>query len=240
MRNFKFTIEYDGTDFSGWQVQPDRRTVQGEFYRALRELGEGDIKVVGAGRTDAGVHASGQVANARMETKHGAPVLLRALNAKLPTDVRVRECIEAPLRFNARFDARSRTYRYIFIRRPSALWRRYFHAVRGSLDLEAMRREAGSLIGERDFTSFASSSDIHVSKRCRIIDVEVRDTFPLLCVTITADHFLHNMVRSVAGTLLGIGRGGSESMREIIGSCDRRCAGPTLPPHGLYLMEVRY
>ena len=120
MRNFKLTIEYDGTDFHGWQVQPDVRTVQGEIISALGELGSG-VSVTGAGRTDAGVHASGQVANARLETRHEAATLVKALNAKLPRDVSIREVEEAPLSFNARFDARSRTYRYIITRRPTAL-----------------------------------------------------------------------------------------------------------------------
>ncbi len=240
MRNFKMTIEYDGTDFSGWQIQSDRRTVQGELYSALERLGGGDTLVTGAGRTDAGVHATGQVASVRIDTRLAADELMRAVNASLPDDVLVKRAVEVPLSFNARFDARSRSYRYIFIRRRSAVWRRYFHLYDGPLDTGSMQREARSLAGERDFSSFCSSADACNSKRCRVIEAGVVETPPLLTFHITADHFLHNMVRALAGTLLEIGRGKALNMREILEAMDRSAAGPTLPPHGLYLVEVRY
>ncbi|HER43346.1 MAG TPA: tRNA pseudouridine(38-40) synthase TruA [Candidatus Eisenbacteria bacterium] len=239
MRNFKLTIEYDGTDFHGWQVQPDVRTVQGEIIRALGELGR-RVSVTGAGRTDAGVHAAGQVASARLETRLDAPTLARALDAKLPPDVRVRRAEEAPLAFNARFDARSRTYRYILTRRPSALWRRYFHYHGGELDLRAMRRAALELHGEHDFSSFSSSADTSKAKACRVMTTALAETPPLLSFEITADHFLHTMVRAIVGTLIEIGSGKPLNMKEILEQRDRRAAGPTLPPNGLYLVEVGY
>jgi len=240
MRTFKLTIEYDGTDFSGWQVQPDRRTVQGELYRALEETAGERGKIVGAGRTDAGVHAVGQVASVLSSTTLASAVLMRALNARLPFDVRVRSCIEAPEGFNARFDAKSRTYNYIFIRRPTALWRNYYHAVIGSLDTKAMRRSLRDLLGEKDFTSFASSEDDLTTKRCTMIRAELIEAPPLLVLSLTADHFLHHMVRSIAGTLLEIGRGKHWSMEEIVAARDHARSGPTLPPHALYLMQVAY
>jgi tRNA pseudouridine38-40 synthase len=240
MRNFKMTIEYDGTDFSGWQVQPDRRTVQGELYSALANLGEGETLVTGAGRTDAGVHAAGQVAGVRIETRLGAEELMRAVNALLPLDVLVRGIEEVPLSFNARFDARRRTYHYIFIRRRSALWRRYFYFYDGALDVAAMQQGAKQLLGEKDFSSFCSSADESPTKRCRVTETRVFETPPLLVFHITADRFLHNMVRSLAGTLLDIGRGKPLIMKEVLEARDRATAGPTLPPHGLYLITVRY
>ncbi len=239
MRNFKLTIEYDGTDFHGWQVQPDVRTVQGEIIRALGELGD-RVSVTGAGRTDAGVHAAGQVASARLRTRLDAPTIARALNAKLPPDVRIRGAEEAPLSFNARFDARSRTYRYIVTRRPSALWRRYFHYFGGELDIGAMRGAVGRLIGEHDFSSFSSSADTSGTKACRVLSATLAEAPPLLSFEIKADHFLHTMVRSIAGTLIEIGAGKPLDIQQIIEQRDRRAAGPTLPPNGLYLVGVGY
>ena len=173
MRNIKLTIEYDGSDFHGWQEQPGLRTVQGELYRAFTEICCGAVKVTGAGRTDAGVHATGQVANVLFRGRLDAAVLHRAVNAVLPRDVIVRAAEEVPLSFNARFDARSRTYRYIFIRRSTALWRRYFYCYRGELDISAMRRAMKLLPGERDFSSFCSSADSCRTKRCRVMQVDL-------------------------------------------------------------------
>jgi tRNA pseudouridine38-40 synthase len=240
LRNFKLTIEYDGTDYSGWQVQPGRPTVQGEFYSALGKLSVGDVHIIGAGRTDAGVHASGQVASARFETKHAPNVLRRAVNARLPADIIVRSIEEVDLHFNARRDAKSRTYQYIFIRRPTALWRRYYRIVRGEMDLKAMRRELVEIRGERDFTSFASADDEYDDKRCRVIGAALIDIPPLLILEIEADHFLHHMVRTIAGTILEIGKGKPWRMGEIIEARDRSRAGPTLPPNALYLKGVSY
>lgn len=240
MRNFKLTIEYDGTHFYGWQIQPDRPTVQGELYSALEDLAAGEVKLVGAGRTDAGVHAVGQVASAGLETDLNPAVLRRALNAKLPPDILIRHVEDVRPSFNARFDAKSRTYNYIFIRRQSAIWRNYYHRIPEDLDLRSMRAALHELIGERDFTSFASSSDSCSTKRCNVIRADLIDASPLLVLEIEADHFLHNMVRSLAGTLLEIGRGKPWSVGEIIEARDRSRAGPTLAPYALYLMEVSY
>ncbi|UCF04758.1 MAG: tRNA pseudouridine(38-40) synthase TruA [bacterium] len=240
MQNVKLILEYDGGGFSGWQVQPDRRTVQGELYSVFRELSTCEVKIVGAGRTDAGVHAAAQAANALLETKLGLDELMRAVNAKLPPDIRVKRLEEVPLHFNARFDARSRTYRYIFIRRPTALWRDYFYFAAGELDIAAMRQAVSRLVGEHDFAAFASASDERTGTRCRVIRAEISDTYPLLSFSITADHFLHTMVRSLAGTLLEIARGRAGDIEEIIGARDRSAVGKVLPPHALYLMGVEY
>jgi tRNA pseudouridine38-40 synthase len=240
MRKLKITLEYDGTDFFGWQSQPDRRTVQGELLHALRVLTGGDVKVVGAGRTDAGVHAAGQVASADLETRLAPEAIQKALNAKLPSDIVVRQVEEASPFFNARFDAKSRTYHYIFIRRRTALWKRYFYLTACGLDLRAMRRALREIIGEKDFTSFASTADTCGAKRCNVIRAELIDSPPLLVLAVTADHFLHNMVRTLAGTTLEIGKGKPWSMTGIIDARNRSNSGPTLPPHALYLMEVKY
>ena len=148
--------------------------------------------------------------------------------------------VSASARFNARHDARSRTYQYIFIRRPTALWRRRYYAVKGELDTRAMRRAIGALGGEHDFSSFASSDDDCGTKRCTVIRAELLELPPLLVLEIESDHFLHHMVRAIAGTVLEIGRGKPWNMPDIIASRDRSRAGKTLPPYALYLKAVSY
>jgi len=240
MSNFKLILEYDGTGFHGWQIQPDLRTVQGELRRAIEETTGERTTVTGAGRTDAGVHAVAQVASFASGTRLAPDVLLGALNARLPKDVRVRRLEEAPPRFNARHDAKSRTYHYILIRRPTALWRNYYYLVTAGLDIAAMRGALGELRGERDFTTFATSQDDSPVKVCRVIRAELVESPPLVTFAVTADHFLHHMMRSIAGTVLEIGRGKPWSMSGIIAARDSSRSGATLPPYALYLMHVGY
>ena len=239
MRNLKLTIEYDGSDFSGWQVQTDRRTIQGELLRVCAELADGEVKIIGAGRTDAGVHAVGQVASVRLETDHSLDVIKKAVNAKLPGTILVRKVEEADLSFHARYDAKSRSYRYIFITKPTALWKNYYHYTRGPVDIDAMRKAVKDLQGYHDFTSFATAGDAR-SAMCRVMRAELIENEPLLTISIKADRFLYNMVRTIAGTVLDIGRGKDLDIREIIEARDRRAAGPVLSPSALYFMHVEY
>ncbi len=239
MRNLKLTLEYDGTDFHGWQVQPGCRTVQGELYRIFGEFKAGQTRITGAGRTDAGVHAVGQVASVKIDTCHGTEVILRALNAKLPRDIVVKSVEDVPLSFSARFDAVSRTYNYIFILRQTALWKRYYYYVKGGLDTDAMRRVLKELEGERDFASFENSGD-DTGTMCRITGTGIYTSYPLVTMSVTADHFLYNMVRNIAGTVLQAGKGRDIDIRRVIESKNRAAAGPTLPPYALYFMKVGY
>jgi tRNA pseudouridine38-40 synthase len=240
MRNFKIVLEYDGSGFHGWQVQPELRTVQGELMRAIEEVTGERSGVTGAGRTDAGVHAVAQVGSFLSATRLVPETLRRALNAHLPADIRIASAEEAPRDFNARFHARSRGYRYLFIRRRSALWRGYYHPVEGALEVAAMRRSLLELAGERDFTSFTTAEGSGPNKRCRVISAELIESPPLIAIAVTADHFLHKMMRLVAGTVLEIGFGKPWSMAEILESRDPARSGPALPPHALYLWEVTY
>jgi len=240
MRNFKLLLEYDGTDFHGWQSQPGLRTVQEELARAIEAITLERSVPTGAGRTDAGVHAAGQVATFLSSTSLSPAVIRRALNAKLPGDIRVRNAEEAPLSFNARFSAKGRSYRYIFIRRPTALWRRNYYLVMGALDLAAVRKALAELRGEHDFTTFTTVEDGSRVKKCRVIAADLLEEPPLLALSLTADHFLHHMVRTIAGTVLEIGRGKPWSVAELLAARDPARAGQTLPPHGLYLMSVEY
>lgn len=240
MRNLRLTIEYDGTDFSGWQVQPDRRTVQGELLAAFAPLSSGEVKIIGAGRTDAGVHAVGQVASVRLDSRHDCETIGRALGATLPGDILVRGVEEAPAAFHARYDARARRYHYVFITKQTALWRRYYHPAPAGLDTGAMRRALSALRGRRDFTALSAVMDERRSTICSVTAAELLESPPLLTVSITADRFLYSMVRIVAGIVLRAGRGEAVSMPDVIASKDRSAAGPALPPHALYLMEVLY
>lgn len=240
MRNLRLTIEYDGSGFSGWQVQPGRRTVQGELLAAFAPLAAGEVKVVGAGRTDAGVHAVGQVASARLDTRHDPDTIRRALGGTLPPDIVVREVAEVPLSFHARYDARSRRYDYIFIGKDTALWRNRFHQVPVGLDTGAMRSALAAIRGRHDFAGLSAAMDEGRSTVCTVFSADLLEAPPLLTISIRADRFLYSMVRIIAGTVLRAGRGEGVPIADILASGDRSAAGPALPPHALYLMEVVY
>jgi len=242
MRTIRLTLEYDGTNFSGWQIQKAGRTVQGELERVLSGMLKHPIRVVGAGRTDAGVHALGQVAHFR--TEHPIPVegLQRGLNALLPDDVIVREAKEAAFDFHARFSAKRRSYRYVITRRRRAIGRQYAYFWEDPLDLEAMRDAAARVLGEHDFRAFCHAGAEVNHHRCEVSRAVWLEEGEELRFEITANRFLHNMVRILVGTMLDIGRGksGPEWMDALLRSGDRTRAGWTVPPHGLFLVGVEY
>jgi tRNA pseudouridine38-40 synthase len=241
--NFRFVLEYDGTDFAGWQSQPEgQRTVQGALEAALAEVTGGAVTVFGAGRTDAGVHAEGQVANARFETRLDPPTLVRALNAVLPRDVAVREIAPVADSFHARRDARSKLYVYRIwaspvrspLRERTALW------VPVPLDLPAMQRAAAALVGTHDFASFqAAGSEARTTVRT-LTRAALEPEGALVRCGFEGPGFLRHMVRNLVGTLLEVGRGrrAADSMAALLAARDRTCAGPTAPPHGLTLVRV--
>jgi tRNA pseudouridine38-40 synthase len=240
MRYFKLTLEYDGTEFAGWQVQPNRRTVQGELYDVIRDLSSGEVKVTGAGRTDAGAHAVGQVASVVMDTNYNTDVLWRAIGAKLPPDIMLKDIGEVNASFNARYDAISKTYRYIFKRGGTALWRRRFYGVSPGVDVDRMRKVARRLIGEKDFIAFSTATGDDGGSVCRVMKSEIREIFPLIIFEITADRFLYNMVRRISGTLLWIGEGKEVDIDKILESRNRSMTSNILPAYALYLMGVNY
>lgn len=241
------TVAYDGTEFAGFQVQPGRRTVQGTLEDGLaRVLGEG-VRVDGAGRTDAGVHATGQVVSFRTEHTLATRDLQRALNAVLPADCAVRQVGEAALDFHARYRARARSYRYTIWNGSVrlVLGRQYAYHWRSFLDVTAMDAASGALLGRHDFASFSGST----RGRDRPVDL-VRTLYRLRCwrdgdrvvIDATADAFLPHMVRNLVGTLIpvGAGRARPEDVRVILDARDRRLAGPTAPARGLCLTDVWY
>ena len=258
MRNIKLTVEYDGTDFKGSQLQiPGQRTVQGELERALAQLtglntGE-RVRVNLAGRTDTGVHAAGQVANFLTDSRLPVETFRRGLNALLPFDVAVTASAEADEDFHARFSAKARRYRYQVLHRStrSPLHRRFAHHVSGELDLEKMREAATKLPGEHDFASFAGAGwgvpgqdndGPGTVRRVLKANIETVEASDLLVLELEANAFLPHMVRNIVGTLLLVGKGEISPTRfeEILAACDRRCAGPTAPACGLSLVEVSY
>lgn len=244
-RNLKLVVEYDGSGFAGWQVQPDERTVQGVLEGALSDLARERLGVTGAGRTDAGVHALGQAAHAACSIDLPAQTVAAALNARLPEDVFVRSVQDVPLSFHARYDATSRSYLYLIGLSESPLWRGRRWSVRGRLDAEAMATAAGALVGEHDFESFSLKGSEPNHHRCHVLgtSLECEPRYGgMLIFRIEADRFLRGMVRSIVGTLVDVGRGriGSEAVPAVLEARDRAAAGPTAPPHGLYLVEVTY
>ena len=243
-RRFRIVVEYDGTDFAGWQRQIDQRTVQATLEDAIREMTGETVFVRGAGRTDAGVHADGQVASFDLAANIPAHGLLRGLNTILPRDLAIVDVAVAAADFDARFSARGKVYRYTvwnhFVRSPR-LARTAWH-VRTPVDTDAVRRAAAGLVGEHDFRAFrASDCDRKTTTRIvRRLDVERQG--PLLTFDIEATAFLKNMVRIVVGTLVDIGRGRvpEDAPARMLTTGDRSDGGMTAPAGGLTLLRVIY
>ena len=251
MRYFKLTIAYDGTDFHGWQIQKNKPTVQGEIVSVLRRLTQEDIQLNGSGRTDAGVHALGQVANFR--TQSGLPALefQRALNALLPMSIRVMGAEETGPAFNARFSAKGKIYRYRLYRGkvvPPFLWRYVVHYP-FPLDEDAMKDAAARFVGVHDYSSFAASTGSEVDDRERnmvreVFSTELKrtDDGEELWFTVHGHSFLRYMVRKMMGTLLDVGRGKltPADIDKLFELKDRSKSGPTMPPQGLCMLKVEH
>ncbi len=241
MRNIKLVLEYDGTAFHGWQVQPDDRTVQGVLQDALGELLQSKLKLTGAGRTDGGVHALNQVANFQTSSPLSLNAIKSGVNSLLPSDVLVKSTEEVHPSFNARRDALSRTYRYRILLARSPLRRRYAWELKYSLKVRPMRQASQILCGVHDCTSFAvatSPSD----GRVRVLSCEWKKKGDELWMEMRADRFLRHMVRILVGTLVDVGRGRLEAddFVGILEARDRTLAGATAPPEGLCLLNVEY
>jgi tRNA pseudouridine38-40 synthase len=241
----RLTIEYDGTAYAGWQVQPGGPTVQEALERALATALRERVRVRGAGRTDAGVHACGQVAAVRVTRVPDLDRLRKSLNALTPDDVAVREIVVVGDEFDPRRDARSRVYEYRILNAPapSPFWRRYAWHHAQPLDVSAMHAAAAALVGEHDFAALrgADAAPVHSTVR-RVLESQVRRAHGLVVYRVDATAFLKHMVRNIVGTLVEIGRGEREAsaMGELLAGRDRTRAGATAPAHGLVLVEVRY
>ncbi len=234
-------VEYDGTEFQGFQIQRRRRTVQGEFEKALHRITGERVRVTGAGRTDTGVHATAMGVHFDTAWKRAPEVLKRALNAVLPTDLAIRELIEVPSDFSARYSAKSRAYRYTILNQPmrSPLTERYALRVSEPLDADAMDAAAQCLIGEHDFGAFGTPPRGDNTVR-EVYRAQVRRNEERVLIDLEANAFLYRMVRRIVGTLLMVGAGAlnAAEFREVLEK--RRRAGQSVPPRGLCLIAVNY
>jgi tRNA pseudouridine38-40 synthase len=243
--NFRLTIEYDGTAYNGWQRQKAGRTIQGEIEKAISLITRQKVALIGAGRTDAGVHALAQVANFACETKLEPGVFIKGLNSLLPDDIVIKECVLADGRFHSRYDARSKRYSYRIINRviPPAIGRQYAWFIRKKIDVGAMQEAASYLPGTHDFKAFEGAGSPRKSTVRNVFKAEVlTDKDGLIFFEIEADGFLRFMVRNIAGTLVdaGVGKIKPNDFNEILEKRDRGNAGITAPPQGLFLVEVTY
>jgi tRNA pseudouridine38-40 synthase len=245
IQNFKLTIEYDGTHYFGWQRQAVGPTIQAEIERALALMTGAAVTLIGAGRTDAGVHALGQVANFRCSTRLEPGPILKGLNSLLPPDIAIRECLIVPESFHARFDAKTKIYRYRILNGEtrSAIERNYAWYIYNPLDIAAMRQAAGFLVGRYDFKAFESTG----SPRAHTVRTLLRadwtgESGGSLVFQVEADGFLRCMVRNIVGTLVAVGKGklSPGDVGTILDSRDRKRAGATAPGRGLFLVEVNY
>jgi tRNA pseudouridine38-40 synthase len=246
MKSFKLVIEYDGTNYNGWQRQATEPTVQAEIEQALSVMTRSDITLIGAGRTDAGVHAIGQAAHFRCETRLDPEAILKGLNSLLPPDIAICDCRLVPADFHARFAAQSKIYRYRILNRAAraAVGRNYSWFIHRPLDVQAMQQAAHFIVGRHDFKAFESSGSprAHTVRHVMAAQwVEEREQC-LLTFQIEADGFLRGMVRNIVGALVAAGRGRIQpaDIAAILASRDRRRAGAPAPPQGLVMVEVKY
>jgi tRNA pseudouridine38-40 synthase len=250
MRTIKLTLAYDGTAYAGWQVQPGKKTVQGALEAALAKITGRPVRTLASGRTDAGVHALGQVVGFQTDTHLAGDVLLRALNAELPDDVAALDVADVPEGFHPIGDAVGKRYRYVIQDGPTpdVFRRAYCWHYRRRLDDEAMHQAAQSLLGTHDFSSFESAGAPRVNSVRTVRDISVRregragGARDWIVIEVEADGFLYNMVRAIVGTLVEVGRGARDAawVKNVLAAADRAAAGPTAPPHGLFLVGVEY
>jgi tRNA pseudouridine38-40 synthase len=248
--NFKMLIQYDGTDFHGWQVQENDRTIQGELERVVGMLADREVSIIGSGRTDAGVHAEGQVANVHLNDRFTPEKLVHAINGNLWRDIRIMRAEIAPDEFHARFSAKKKTYLYRVVNAPvmSPFWRRFAHHESRPLDVARMNQAARLFLGEHDWTAFASARSDGESRVRNVLDFTVESKWDttaqgaLIEFRITATGFLRYMVRSIVGTMLEVGRGekDSDTIQTAILTGDRNLAGKTASAGGLTLFKVDY
>jgi tRNA pseudouridine38-40 synthase len=243
-QNYKLTVAYDGTRFFGWERQPDADTIQGKLESVLSELTGAPVEVIGAGRTDAGVHARAMTASAVLDTDRSPEEIRDYMNRYLPDAIAVREVKPCAQRFHARYNALGKTYRYTCFDGPvkPVFDRRYVTVLDYRPDVERMRRAAAYLEGEHDFASFCGNPRMKKSTVRTVDTIHIEERRERVVFTFHGNGFLQNMVRILVGTLLEVGRGywEPEYVQTILEAKDRRLAGPTAPPEGLCLMKVDY
>ncbi|MYF99761.1 tRNA pseudouridine(38-40) synthase TruA [Candidatus Poribacteria bacterium] len=249
MRNIKLILEYEGTNYCGWQTQPNLPTIQGTIEKSLTQLTNTPTQIVGAGRTDTGVHAEGQVANFHTASEIPTVAFQKGLNAILPSDIVVSAANEVPANFHARFKATSRRYRYTILNRPyrsALLWRTcHFHPK--ELDVDSIDTICKSIFGRRDFSSFQKTGSNRINPICEVIDAGCWKNDEFVYIEIEADSFLRGMVRAIVGTALKCTKDVSGNVdracnqfHRILKAKDRSVAGTSAPANGLALIRVKY
>ncbi|MFR7544725.1 MAG: tRNA pseudouridine(38-40) synthase TruA [Clostridia bacterium] len=244
MRNIKLTIEYDGKDFNGWQKQPNKLNIQGNIEKVISEITKEEIELIGSGRTDAGVHAIGQVANFKTNSNIPIEKFAIAINSRLKKSIIIKKAEEVPERFHSRYNCKKKTYRYIINNSDmgSAIYRNLEYNIKMPLNLENMKKASKYFEGEHDFSAFKASGTSSKSSVRTIYSADVKKENERIIIELTGNGFLYNMVRIISGTLVevGLGKIRPEEIEDIIDSKNRQMAGKTLPPYGLYLVEVNY
>jgi len=245
MRNIRLTIEYDGTDYFGWQIQKRKPTVQGEIKKVLERILEEKITLIGAARTDSGVHALGQVANFKTRNKKlTTDNFIKALNSLLPSDIVIKEVKKVADSFHARYSAKSKIYRYQILKQllPSALGRGFSWHIPQTLDWRKIREASKYFVGKYDFSPFSVTGSSRKNKQCTVKNFKIRKAKNLCILQIEADYFLYKMVRRIVGALIEVGRGKIEPeyIRALLNGKASTLRAQTAPPHGLFLIKVKY
>ncbi len=244
MRNIKLTIEYDGKDFNGWQKQPNKLNIQGSIEQAIKQITGEDVELNASGRTDAGVHALGQVANFKTNSNIPIDKMAIAINSKLKRSIIIKKAEEVDERFHSRLSCKRKTYRYVINNTPegSAIYRNLETHIPQKLDVDKMKEAVKYFEGEHDFKAFKASGTSSKSSVRTIYETNLYKKDDKIYIELTGNGFLYNMVRIIAGTLVevGLGKIKPEEIPEIIKSQKRENAGKTLPPNGLYLVKVMY
>ena len=244
MRNIKLTIEYDGKDFNGWQKQPNKLNIQGEIERAIENVTGEKVELIASGRTDAGVHALGQVANFKTTSNFPIEKFSIAINSQVKNSIRIQNAEEVDENFHSRFNCKKKTYRYVIdnSKNGTAIYRNIVYHMPIKLDVEEMKKAIKYFEGEHDFKAFKSSGTSSKSSVRTIYSANIITKGTNIAIILTGNGFLYNMVRIIAGTLVDVGLGKikASDIPEIIESKDRQRAGKTLPPQGLMLLSVEY
>lgn len=244
MRNIRLTIEYDGKEFNGWQKQPNKLNIQGNLEKVISDLTKEEIEIIGSGRTDAGVHALGQVANFKTNSNIPIEKFAIAINSRIKQSIRIKKAEEVDERFHSRYNCKRKTYRYIIntSETGSAIYRNLEYNIKMQLDVKKMQEAVKFFIGEHDFSAFKSSGTSSKSSVRTIYNAKVEQDGERIIIELTGNGFLYNMVRIISGTLVevGLNKIKPEDITKIIESKNRQNAGKTLPPCGLYLVSVEY
>lgn len=244
MPNYKIKIQYDGTNYYGWQSQPSENTIQDKIIKAVSIITKENVNLIGSGRTDAGVHSIGQVANFRTEESYDIIKLKHSLNSILPSDISVDEMDAVDENFHSRFDAKLRSYIYLITKKKSPFFVNYsyFYHNFKSLNIEHLRNISTALVGEHNFTSFCKVKTGTKNKICNVNSIYWKDTKGVIVFMIEADRFLHGMVRTIVGTLLKLANEnkGKDILSQILALQNRKAAGESVPARGLFLYRVKY